>query len=89
MKNITFEQQAKTWKSCPEAAQLGNETLTLGFPCENDNFQLLAKPGSLAVKKSNEEIKDLNKDLLMKTMPCRLLANNLEIWKPKICEGIS
>ena len=39
MKNITFEQQAKTWKSCPEAAQLGNETLTLGFPCEKYNFE--------------------------------------------------
>ena len=88
MKNITFEQQAETWKSRPEAAQLGNETLTLGFPCENHNLEAAGQT-CLAVKKSNLEINDLNRDLLMKTMPSRLLSNNLDIWKPKICEGIS
>ena len=56
MKNITFEQQAETWKSRPEAAQLGNETLTLGFPSEKYNFEA----ASQTWKSGCEEIKFRN-----------------------------
>ena len=83
MKNITFEQQAKTWKSCLEAVQFGNETLTLGFPCETYNFQAAGqtwKSGCGEIKFGNQGFEQGSSS-----------ENNAfqAAGQPKICEGIS
>ena len=57
IKNITFEQQAKTWKSCPEAARLGNSTFALGSLCEYFNFEAAGqtwKSGCEEIKFGNQ-----------------------------------
>ena len=39
MRVFTSKEQAKTWKSGPEAAKRGNERFTSGSLHENDNFE--------------------------------------------------
>ena len=39
MRVFTCKEQAKTWKSGPEAAKRGNERFTSGSLHENDNFE--------------------------------------------------
>ena len=59
MRVFTSKEQAKTWKTGPEAAKRGNERFTSGSLHENHSFEAASQTWNLAAKPSNLELKDL------------------------------